>query len=161
MPMAEKKKVFTRAELFDVSSKTPPGFDGDPNTLDEYVDRLQRWADATEIQPARRGPLAVFRLVGPAEKFQRLLSRERLRTPDGHWRAAIPADVDAHGAAMPAIPEGTHADPRGAVMASSLDYLVDMVTHSFGRVVTETYFGRFRRLIRYKRDASSRFPAFC
>ena len=157
--MPEQKK-YTRAELFEVSSKVPPGFDGDPNTLDEYVDRLRRWADATEIQPARRGPLAAFRLVGPAEKFQRLLSRERLRTTDGHWRAAIPAGVDAHGNPTPAVPEGAHNDLRGAVMDSSLDYLIAMVTHSFGRVVTETYFGRFRRLMRYKRDAKQSVSSF-
>ena len=141
-------------DMLACTTKVPPGYNGDPNLVQAWKDKLRRWGDATDVQAARMGPLAALSLTGSAERIQSLLNRDRLKTAEGHWRAAIPA-VAAHGGnpAVDAIPEGAHGNVNGAVLVSGLEYLITSVEAQFARVSTETFFGKFRRLLRYRRSA--------
>ncbi len=127
-----------------MTEKIPPAYGGDPNGLAIYLDHLQLWEIATSIPEERRGPLALMRMTGSVAKLRTLLSLERLAAKTGTWKAATAATTE-----QPATAEGLRGG--GAVLSSGLEYRKEEVSRCCGRLVSETYFGKWRRLARFRR----------
>ncbi len=116
----------------EMSDKVPPAYDGNPNSLTTYCENLRIWEMATSVTEERRGPLAVMRLTGSCIKLRSLLDVQRLATKNGSFHED-PDDTDS-----PIIKSGTA-------------YLLEQVKSACGRVVSEVYFGKWRRLTRMRR----------